>query len=84
MNVLMGVIFLLDSIHLFAFIHKVVLYRRAPGSVPIRARKIPTQDKKTQPRMPLSALLLSQVSLPSPSTLTCFECHVGTRVSKLA
>lgn len=31
--------------------------------------------------MSLSALLLSQVSLPSLSTLTCFECQVRTRVN---
>lgn len=34
--------------------------------------------------MSLSALLLSQVSLPSLSTLTCFECQVRTRVNKSA
>lgn len=88
MNVLMGVIFLADFIYLFAFIHKVRLCRRAPGSglnvrlsVPGRDRSIPAQDKKTRHQDPPFCPPPTPPSLPNPSMLP-WGLDGRTRVGK--
>lgn len=73
MNVLMGVIFLADFIYLFAFIHKVRLCRRAPGSglnvrlsVPGRTEEFLPKIRKLDSRIPPSALLPPHLPFPTP------------------